>query len=244
MSYIEKAFPEYRCIAEYDLNTNDFPRDYKGRLSDDDIYVKCAKGVKVFYYGRGVFQAYIPTLQKGRNILRNIYIKHINPSNAEYVETEMNVKGVPTIKKTVRALNNELFEEDLFKLTKTDYIFDVEQTDEEVIFKFKDTSLVADYLEPSTFGAGVKAHSVKNLPKSVNYDIPESELRQYETLVKDVEPLRKGQIIRGYIASLATKRNPASAIQSDMKQKRLKGLAYIHSIGKWDKFITYVKKNI
>ena len=127
---------------------------------------------------------------------------------------------------------------------KPDYIFDVEQTDEEVIFKFKDTSLVADYLEPSTFGAGVKAHSVKNLPKSVNYDIPESELRQYETLVKDVEPLRKGQVIRGYIASLATKRNPASAIQSDMKQKRLKGLAYIHSIGKWDKFITYVKKNV
>lgn len=243
MSYIEKAFPEYRCIAEYALNTNDFPRDYKGRLTDEDIYVKCAKGVKVFYYGHGVFQAYIPTLQKGRNILRNIYIKHINPNNAEYIETEMNVKGISTIKKTVRALNNDLFEEDLIKLTKTDYIFDVEQTDEEVLFKFKDTSLVADYLEPSTLGAGIKAHSTKNLPKSIEYEIPEKDLKQYEYLVKNVEPLVKAQLIRGFIASLATKRNPANAIQSDMKLKRLKGLAYIHSIGKWDRFITYVKKN-
>lgn len=47
-----------------------------------------------------------------------------------------------------------------------------------------------------------------------------------------------------FIKTLATKKNPIERIKADMKLKGLKGKEYIHSIGKWDKYIKYLKENI
>lgn len=37
-----------------------------------DIYIKCAKGVKIFHYGRDVLQIYVPSIKRGNNILNKI----------------------------------------------------------------------------------------------------------------------------------------------------------------------------
>ena len=47
-----------------------------------------------------------------------------------------------------------------------------------------------------------------------------------------------------FIKSLATKKNPISNIKADMKLKGLKGKEYIHSIGKWNEYTDYLRKEI
>ena len=72
-SYLSKYVGQYRVVAEIDKNTNDFCRDIRGNLcNDDDVYIKCRKGIKIFHYGRGVLQVYIPSKQRGNNILKSI----------------------------------------------------------------------------------------------------------------------------------------------------------------------------
>jgi hypothetical protein len=54
MSYlISKYKGTYRLLTEFDRTTNDFPRDLSGNFSDNDIYIKCANKIKVFYVGKG-----------------------------------------------------------------------------------------------------------------------------------------------------------------------------------------------
>ena len=72
-SYLSKYVSQYRIVAEIDQNTNDFCRDMRGNLcNDDDVYIKCKKGIKIFHFGRGVLQVYIPSLKRGNNILKAI----------------------------------------------------------------------------------------------------------------------------------------------------------------------------
>ena len=49
-------------MANLDHDTNDFPRDDKGNLDTDDIYIKCQYGNQIYYYGRNDLVAYIPSL--------------------------------------------------------------------------------------------------------------------------------------------------------------------------------------
>ena len=47
-----------------------------------------------------------------------------------------------------------------------------------------------------------------------------------------------------FIKSLATKKNSMENIKADMKLKGLKGKKYIHSIGQWDNYINYLRKEL
>ena len=59
----------YRLMAQVDQNTNDFPRDERGNIDSDDVYIKCAYGNQIYHYGRSTLVAYIPSLGRGHNIL-------------------------------------------------------------------------------------------------------------------------------------------------------------------------------
>ena len=63
----------YRIKAPYDLTTNQFPRKLDGTYEDIDCFIDCQFGNKIFSYGHGILQAFVPSLQRGHNI-----IKHIN----------------------------------------------------------------------------------------------------------------------------------------------------------------------
>lgn len=76
--------------CDYDLRTNDYNRKLNGTLEDMDIYVTCQYGNKVFHYGRDVLQAYIPSLQRGHNIIKAI--QQIEPNiifNIEETDSEI-----------------------------------------------------------------------------------------------------------------------------------------------------------
>lgn len=56
-NYLFKKYKgQFRVKANYDLSTNDFPRDELGNIdsSFDDFYIPCASGGKIRHYGQNV----------------------------------------------------------------------------------------------------------------------------------------------------------------------------------------------
>ena len=207
MSYlIDKFKGKYRLKAPYDLSTNDFPRKLNDTYEDIDVYIDCQHDNKVFYFGKGVLQSYIPSIGRGHNIIKAI--KEINP----------------------------------------EMIFDIEETDSEVLFKFKfkDADDIIPLLKPKISGASRSPFSSKNLPKSA-YDIPIEDLEKYKDITKNIAPenvLKLAHITNRFLQSFATKKRPWDIIKADMKKKGLRGREYIHSIGKWDAYIKYLSKEV
>jgi len=54
------------------LRLNQFPRKLNGTFEDVDCYIDCYKNVKIFYYGKSILEAYIPSIGRGRNIIKKI----------------------------------------------------------------------------------------------------------------------------------------------------------------------------
>lgn len=128
-----------------------------------------------------------------------------------------------------------------------DKIFDIEETDSEVLFKFnvKDDDKIIPLLKPKTSGANISPFSSKNLPQNKDYKIPDEDLVKYKSIVAKIPKERILDIThttQKYIKSLVTKSNTWDDIKSDMALKCLKGKEYIHSIGAWDKYIDYLRK--
>lgn len=71
-NYLNKYRGIYRLKAPYDLSTNQFPRKLNDTLEDIDVYIDCYNNVQIMYYGRGILECYIPSLQRGHNILKAI----------------------------------------------------------------------------------------------------------------------------------------------------------------------------
>ena len=129
-----------------------------------------------------------------------------------------------------------------------DIIFDIEETDSEVLFKFdaKYDSEIIPLLKPKTSGAGISPFSSKNLPKTI-YKIPDEDFVKYKNIVAKIPKERILDITHmtnRFLKSLATKRNTWENIKADMSMKGLKGKEYIHSIDKWEDYITYLQKGL
>lgn len=130
-----------------------------------------------------------------------------------------------------------------------DVIFNIEETDSEVLFKFhyKDSDKIIPLLKPKTSGANISPFSSKNLPKNKDYKISDENLIAYKNIVAKIPPERILSLTHNtnnFIKSLVTKRNTWEDIKSDMKLKGLKGKEYIHSIGEWNNYINYLNNNL
>ena len=162
----------------------------------------------MFYYGRNILQAYIPSIIRGHNI-----IKYINDNFGQ------------------------------------DVIFDIEETSQEVLFKFntKHDEKIIPLLKPRTSGSNRSPYSSKNLPKNKDYKIPDREFVTYKNIVAKIPReriLSITHITNHYLKSLVTKKNTWEDIKADMALKGLKGKEYIHSIGKWDEYTDYLQKEL
>lgn len=171
------------------------------------MHIACQKNIKIFYYGKSLLEVYIPSKQRGRNIIKN-------------VQDELG----------------------------NDIIFNIEETDSEVLFKFhsKNMDKLEKYLRPKTSGANISPFSTRNLPKNKTYKIPCEELEAYKEIIKNIPQNRILELTHrtnNFIKNLVTKKVSWENIKSDMALKGLKGKEYIHSIGEWDKYIDYLKHN-
>ena len=133
--------------------------------------------------------------------------------------------------------------------TNPSIIYNIEETDEEILFEFKyvNSDKIIPLLKPRTNGANISPFSSKNLPRNNEYRIPDDELDKYKEIIQNVPQnklLSINVIQNSFIKSLASKKHPLSEIKADMRLKGLRGKEYIHSIGKWDKYIKYLKENL
>lgn len=62
----------YRIKCEYDESKNQFPRKLDSTYEDIDCYIDCYKNIKIFYYGKSILEAYIPSVGRGNNIIKSI----------------------------------------------------------------------------------------------------------------------------------------------------------------------------
>lgn len=168
----------------------------------------CANKIRIYSYGRGILEAYIPSIGRGKNILKSIREEIGN-----------------------------------------DIVFNIVETDSEVLFQFnaKHMEQLKKYLKPRTSGASISPFSNKNLPKNKSYKIPDEDLILYKELVSKLpqnQLILVGKYTTAFLQSLATKRNTWDMIKADMALKGLKGKEYIHNIGKWDDYVSYLKREI
>lgn len=229
--YLLKYKGTYRIKPHLDLRTNDFPRTDDGNIDPyyDDIYIKCANGCEIYHYGKSILVAYVPSITRGHNIIKAIAaeLKIIN----EYTES--------------------LDYGTLYSLLENDStIFNISENDSEIEFKFhaKNIEMISKYLKPQTLGADISPFSTRNLPKE-KYEIPYRDLEEYKQITSVVpkdNKLRISIITKDFISQILSKDRlyRSKDIKKDMRQKKITGKEYIHSMGYWNQYLDYLRSNL
>lgn len=210
---------KYRVLADYDLETNDFPRDEQGNIDKDfnDFYIPGKKGVQIKHAGRDKLGVFIIGNSIAKNILTNVY------------EKETNKKAPVKMEKLCESalLNNVIEEYTLY--------------DGEALFIFK-ASNIEDWAKPcklKTSGAKISPFSVKNLPKS-NYEIPEEDEMAYRKILEKLP--KDKRVAASRIATSNIKNTFNKKKIKEMKQLGMKLKQYIHYKELWDKLLTELEK--
>ena len=197
-----------------------------GDLNDsfDDLYIPCASKCYIMHHEYNTLVAIIPSMTKGNNIIKDIYEERFGENTSYGIAYE-------ELYKEVIKLGN------IVKIEPCDLINKKGKNIGEMLIYFKNDymSTMAKYLKPQTNGANTIPFSVKNLPKS-KYEIPEEDLIEY----KNIASKFKKSLDVGHL----TKQFCKDFDKADMKLKGLKGKEYIHSIGKWDEYLNYLKMRI
>ena len=214
------------------------------------MYIDCEKGVRIYHYGNRTLECYIPSLKSGRNMVKLIYRDFVNKPNTETTINEYDVerdgKTIHVVKENISIIDKELFNKEL---NSNSIIWNVVETDSEILFRFhaKNMKKLEKYLKPKTSGASISPFSTRNLPKNKEYKIPDEEFAMYKNNVAKIPKeciLSLTHMTNYYLKSLVTKKNSWEDIKADMALKGLKSKEYIHSIGKWNDYITYLEDNL
>ena len=229
--YLLKYKGQYRIKPNLDLQLNDVPRNDDGSIdpSYDDIYIKCANGSQIYHFGRSILVAYIPSIGRGHNILIAI------AKELKLIDEDTKSRDYGTLYSI---------------LNKDKTVFDIMENDEEIEFKFnaKNIELIAKYMKPQTSGADISPFSTRNLPK-LSYTIPNEDLRDYLEITNRIPKEDKwliSHITNEFMNNILSKNTLYKTItmKTDMRKKMLKSKEYIHSMGYWDEYIKYLKKEL
>ena len=242
MHYLKKFVGKYRVKADYDVETNDFPRLIDGATLDptfDDLYIDCRNNIKIRHGVGNVLSCYIPNKGRGANILRQIYQDKIS-------------ENLPKEK--------DLYCEKLCEeLANKNILVSAEILDGEAYFEFKADIIdyIAKLVGAKTNGARIDPFNVKNLPREP-YEIPEKDLKLYKEATKDypvktivingkertmVDGLLIARVISEFDEIIIKSKPKKFDINKDRKTKCLKGKDYVHSLGEemWVKLCEFLK---
>lgn len=116
-----------------------------------------------------------------------------------------------------------------------------------ILFKESDLDKIADIVKPKTNGKRIPPLSSKNLPRA-NYKIPEADLQKLQDLLqpldKKAKMLSSKQWIKDFDNVIQKKKGKKFNITEQRDDSGLKNKEFIHSIGLWDDYCRYVKKQI
>ena len=88
-NYLYKHYKgKYRVLADYDWDTNDFPRDEQGNIDEDfnDFYIPGKKNIEIRHASQNVLGCYIFSIGLGRNVLASIYEQELNKQTPKKLE--------------------------------------------------------------------------------------------------------------------------------------------------------------
>ena len=92
-SYLyEKFFGKYRILAPIDYNTNDFPRNDKGDIDTEDFYIPCRTGAEISHYGGKTLDVLIPSITRGRRLIKLCKENGINISSIREGDSEVSFR--------------------------------------------------------------------------------------------------------------------------------------------------------
>jgi len=245
--YLHKYVGKYRVKADIDQSTNDFCRDVHGNLENNmDIWIKCAHGVKIFHYAGNTLQVYIPSIGRGRNIVKSIYKDYINPDNVTVSAVSIEKNGRQYTKEAFSVIDEELYHKDM---KKSKFIFNIEETDGEVLFLIRDKDLdkITGRLKPQTSGADISPFSSRNLPKTKTYEYTVEQKEAYNSVIGHLDnKLAVARTNHRFLQDVICRKlgQDLSFVKADIKKKCMKVKDYIYSEGYENEYLEYLKEKL
>lgn len=88
--YLRRYVGTYAVRANYDKDTNDFPRLLDGTIdpSFDDYYIDCCNGVKIRHATGSTLSCYIPSTKRGANIVQDL-VADVNIGELDILDGEV-----------------------------------------------------------------------------------------------------------------------------------------------------------
>lgn len=135
--------------------------------------------------------------------------------------------------------------------------FDYNESDEEVMFKFKakDIGTVAELLKAKTYGANISPFSSRNLPKNKDVKIPDEKIAEYKAISSKVD---KKDVLKfktwntDFLTNVLQKKirkamkDKTYDYKSDMMKMKLgrQVKEFIYAKGYFDDYLDYLAKEI
>lgn len=82
----------YRILPVIDNATNDFCRDCNGKIDEDNVYIPCYHNSRIWHYGRSKLIAYIPSVQRGHNVIKALKKNGVNVFDCDESDEEVMFK--------------------------------------------------------------------------------------------------------------------------------------------------------
>lgn len=82
----------YRILPVIDNATNDFCRDCNGKIDEDNVYIPCYYNSRIWHYGRSKLIAYIPSVQRGHNVIKALKKNGVNVFDCDESDEEVMFK--------------------------------------------------------------------------------------------------------------------------------------------------------
>ena len=79
----------YRILPVINNATNDFCRDCNGKIDEDNVYIPCYYNSRIWHYGRSKLIAYIPSLQRGHNVIKTLTKNGVNVFDCDESDSEV-----------------------------------------------------------------------------------------------------------------------------------------------------------
>ena len=182
--------------------------------------------------------------------MRTIYGKYINPDNVLINKTEYDVtrngQQQHITKENIQIKDEEQFQQDI--KSKDSIIYDIEETDEEVLFKVKyqDIDKLEDILNPSTIACNRSPFSSKNLLKS-DYKIPDEDLKDYKNITANLSKenlISLVHISQSFVNKKANNKKQVEEYNRERKQLGMKPKEYFHYKSWWKEYLEYLKEEL
>lgn len=216
--YLLKYVGKYRVLTELTTDTQDFVRDYDGEIHSDydELYIPCNYDGKIKHTYSDSILAYFTD----RSSTYKRVIKELTNSNIKFNTDEIGVEFIIYFS-----------DSDMPKVAKIVGA----KTSGKKIHPFDDVN-IPDRVVPKNTKVAPSA--------TIGYSIPARDKGLYYAAMSSI----KDRKIKNEFKKNVTEKFIKTLNDSDFTRKcenmQMKPIEYIHYIGKWDNYISYIKENI